>query len=377
MQSSQLEDIISLFKASGFKSAKLLVQVILIIIDIGHVGLYKIACKITSRSDKHDSKERSLRRLLDKSISAETYAKFINLIFKFSSNAYEFAMDRTNWKLGKTAVNLFVLSFNWHNIAIPLYWKFLDNKGGNSNSDDRKSLISWFIKLYGADKILNLFADREFPSIEFIKFLLAEEVNIIFRIKDKILATDTVKGKLSMKKLSRLFRALNNGNYKAEEHIRRLLDNRVFVSAKRNMNRELIVLISNQFHKDPFKLYSHRWHIECMFNKMKTKGFNLESTHITKENRIVTLVVIISLAYCYCCYIGELKNSIAAIKEKFINDVKCKTQSIFRCGFDVTKYLITLAFFGCDKVIRRQIVNLLNGKPIKASSKIYNIMLNF
>jgi hypothetical protein len=377
MQASQLKDIVSLFKTTGFKNSKLLAQIIFIIISIGHIGLYKIACNINSKAKKHDSKERSIRRLLDKSICAEIYAKFIDMIFKFSSNTYEFAIDRTNWKLGKTAVNLFILSFNWCGVAIPLYWTFLDNKGGNSDSDDRKSLISWFIKLYSANRILNLFADREFPSIEFIRFLLTEKVNFIFRIKDNILATDNVKGKLNTKKLSRLFRELNNGNYKAEQHIRRLLDNRVFVSAKRNMNGELIVLVSNQFHKDPFALYAHRWHIECMFNKMKTKGFNLESTHITKGNRIVTLFTIISLSYCYCCFIGKLKNSIKPIKEKFINNVKCKTQSIFRCGFDMMQHLITLAFTCGEQIVRRQLFELLMGKPIKSNSKIQNIMLNF
>jgi hypothetical protein len=377
MQASQLKDIVSLFKDCGFKNTKLLAQIIFIIISIGHVGLYKIACKINSKANKHDSKERSIRRLLDKPICAEIYARFIDMIFKFSATSYEFAMDRTNWKLGKTAVNLFILSFNWCGVAIPLYWIFLDNKGGNSDSDDRKSLVSWFTKLYGANRILNLFADREFPSIEFIRFLLAEQVNFIFRIKDNILATDKVKGKLSTKKLSRLFRELSNGNYKAEHHIRKLLDNRVYVSAKRNMDGELIVLISNQFHKDPFALYSHRWHIECMFNKMKTKGFNLESTHITKANRIVTLFAVISLSYCYCCLIGELKNSIKPIKEKYINNVKYKTQSIFRCGFDMMQYLINLAFACGDSILRTQLFNLLTGQPIKSSSKIQNIMLNF
>lgn len=180
---------------------KLLTQVILILISIRHIGLYKIACKINSKTNKHDSKERSIRRLLDKPICAEIYANFINMIFKFSSTSFEFAMDRTNWKLGKTAVNLFILSFNWCGVAIPLYWVFLDNKGGNSDSEDGKSLISWFIKLYGASKILNLFADREFPSIEFIRYLLEEKVNFIFRIKDNVLATYNVKGKLTTKKL--------------------------------------------------------------------------------------------------------------------------------------------------------------------------------
>ncbi|MFN8789416.1 MAG: hypothetical protein ACK5XF_08730, partial [Neisseriaceae bacterium] len=64
MQARQLTAIISLFKSCDFKSSKLLAQVVLIIISIGHIGLYKIASKINSKATKHDSKERSLRRLL-------------------------------------------------------------------------------------------------------------------------------------------------------------------------------------------------------------------------------------------------------------------------------------------------------------------------
>lgn len=149
------------------------------------------------------------------------------------------------------------------------------------------------------------------------------------------------------------------------------------MSAKRNTDGQLIVLISNQFHKDPFALYAHRWHIECMFNKMKTKGFNLESSHITKANRIITLFAIIALAYCYCCYIGELKNSIKPIKEKFINNVKYKTQSIFRSGFDLLQYIINIAFSYGVANLRRQLFDLILGKTIKSTSTIKNIMLNF
>jgi hypothetical protein len=285
-------------------------------------------------------------------------------------------MDRTNWKLGKTAINLLILSFNWHGVAIPIYWIFLDNKGGNSNSEERKNLIDWFITQFSAGRILNLYADREFPSIEFIKYLLAKQVNFVFRIKDNILATDTIKGHLTLKTLKRLFKQLTNGNYKAERHIRKLLDNRVYVSAKRNIQGELIILISNQFHKNPFALYARRWHIECMFNKMKTKGLNLESTHITKENRIVTLFSVIALAYCYCCFIGELKNSIKPIKDKLINNVKHKSQSVFKYGLYFLQHVIIMTSWGTKKPFY-QLTKLLSGNVKKPGKNLLSLMLNF
>jgi Transposase DDE domain len=376
MQANQLTDIVSSLKSCGFKKAKLLAQIIFIIIVIGNIGLYKIAAQLNTKAKKHDSKEKSIRRLLDTPICAKLYAMFIDVLFQVSTNSFEFAMDRTNWKLGKTAINLLILSFNWRGVAIPIYWVFLDNKGGNSNSDERKNLINWFISQFSAKHILNLYADREFPSMEFIKYLLANQVNFVFRIKDNILATDTIKGRLTLKTLKRLFNQLSNGNYKAEDHIRKLLDNRVYVSAKRNTKGELIVLISNQFHKDPFVLYRRRWHIECMFNKMKTKGLNLESTHITKANRIVTLFSIIALAYCYCCFIGELKNSIKPIKEKLINNVKRKSQSVFKQGFYLLQHVIAMAACGGTYPLR-QLINLLTGNARKPGKALLNLMLNF
>lgn len=376
MQASQLNQIVSLFKVCGFKSAKLLAQTIFIIISIGNIGLYKIACRINSKATKHDSKERSLRRLLDRAIGAEIYANFIDMLFHFSNDCFEFAIDRTNWKLGKTAINLFVLSFNWHGIAIPLHWMFLDNNGGNSNISQRIALLSWFLQHYKARNILNLFADREFPSIEFLRFLLEQKVNFIFRIKDNVIASDRVKGKLTRKKLSRLFRDLANGNFTSESTIRKLLDNRLFVSAKRNTNGELIVLASNQFHQDLFTLYGHRWNIECLFNKAKTKGFNMEDSHVTKPHRVVTLFTLVAIAYAYCCFIGELKHSIKPIKDKYLKGTRQKSKSIFRAGLDVIQHIIALAAYSY-KAIFSQLIKAMQGKPLKRNYMLYNIMLNF
>lgn len=376
MQDNQLADIVTLFKETGFKSAKILVSVIFIITVIGNITLYQIACHLIDHGKKHDSKERAVRRLLDCNICCKTYAKLIDTLFSFSTQAIELAMDRTNWKLGKTAINLFILSFNWNGIAIPLYWVFLDNNGGNSNSDDRKKLIDWFISQYGNDKVANLYADREFPSARFLSYLLDKRVNFVFRIKDNILIGDSVKSHYSKKTLKRLFRELSNGNYKAESHIRNLLDNRVFIAAKRNSKGELIVLVSNQYHKDPFALYAKRWNIEVMFNKFKTSGFNLEHSHITNGRRILNLFAIISLAYVYSCYIGNIRNQIKPIKQKLINNIETKSVSLFRYGFDLIKHILAVSIIQ-NKQLTCELLQLLMGVPIKPASAMVQLMSNF
>ncbi len=47
-----------------------------------------------------------------------------------------------------------------------------------------------------------------------------------------------------------------------------------------------------------------------MFGKFKIKGFNLESTHITKTNRLSNLFMLIAISYSCSCIIGENKASL-------------------------------------------------------------------
>src|SRR4051812_14445738 len=49
--------------------------------------------------------------------------------------------------------------------------------------------------------------------------------------------------------------------------------------------------------------YRKRWGIECLFGDAKTRGFNIEDTHITNPDKLATLIVVIMLAtiWAYRC----------------------------------------------------------------------------
>ena len=70
-------------------------------------------------------------------------------------------IDRTNWQFGKQNINIFMLGIASKNVAFPLIFSLL-NKKGNSNSEERISLIDRFTKLFGKDCIDCIMADREF-----------------------------------------------------------------------------------------------------------------------------------------------------------------------------------------------------------------------
>ena len=146
------------------------------------IGLIQNACvKLSDLSSSNSnsptinlsSLEQNARRMLDSmesNIPLEEYAK--SLIFDvLKLERLEIPLDRTNWERGYADINYFVLSVLYNGIAIPLYWQLLDNNGGSSNDEQRIAMIQWVIDVFGADMIDMVYADREFPSHQFLDFL--------------------------------------------------------------------------------------------------------------------------------------------------------------------------------------------------------------
>jgi hypothetical protein len=61
-------------------------------------------------------------------------------------------LDRTNWKFGKSNINILMLRVSYKNVAYPLIFKVLD-KRGNSNTQERINLVQNFINWFGTDPI--------------------------------------------------------------------------------------------------------------------------------------------------------------------------------------------------------------------------------
>jgi hypothetical protein len=289
------------------EKAYTIASIVLLLISGSKISLYQLGIGSSNKPIKLKSKEQKIRRLLAKfPITSKIYAKAIFALFGCSS--VELIIDRTNWMFGITNINYLMLSIRWQNIAIPIYWIMLDNKGGNSSSKNRIELINWFITNFSNITIDNIYADREFPSVEFISWLLHKDrnINFIFRTKNSIQASDGNK-KVSLAKLY-------------------------------------------------CKLLQH---------KHKTKSFNLESTHITNYKRLSALFTLMAISYAYCCKIGVIANSINPIKIKKLRNTKNnKTKyapefTCFKYGF----YLLKNFFdnFLCDSaVFARQLYQILN-----------------
>ena len=78
-----------------------------------------------------------------------------------SGGQWYLSMDRTNWRWGKSDINILMLGIVFKGTAIPIYWMLLD-KRGNSDTPDRVALIQMFIDHFGKNCIKGVLADQEF-----------------------------------------------------------------------------------------------------------------------------------------------------------------------------------------------------------------------
>ncbi|BCR41286.1 hypothetical protein KHAB170019_21090 [Acinetobacter baumannii] len=93
----------------------------------------------------------------------------------------QLTLDRTNWKWGKRNINILMLAIVYRGIAIPILWTLL-NKRGNSDTKDA-CFDSTLYSHFGKDRIVNVFADREFIGEQWFTWLIEQDINFCIRVK--------------------------------------------------------------------------------------------------------------------------------------------------------------------------------------------------
>ena len=131
----------------------------------------------------HASSYRRLQRFfeyvrLDGDVVARLIVGLLNL-----KGSTLLALDRTNWKLGKTDINILVLAIVTRRFKVPLMWSFL-NHPGNSSTPHRIGLIQRYLRVFGASSIKALLADREFIGDEWLSYLVESNVPFVIRLRE-------------------------------------------------------------------------------------------------------------------------------------------------------------------------------------------------
>lgn len=309
---------------------KFLTNFVTIMILTASVKLNRISLLMNTGA-KSESNYRMIQRFFKiYEMNYDEYSRFV-LGLLSSQSKYYLVMDRTNWKFGKSDINILMLGIIYKNNSFPLFWDLLD-KGGSSSTDERKELLGKAIKLLGKDRIQGLLGDREFIGVHWFRYLIANQIEFHIRIPKQVKAGSYLQK--NRKTIEYLFRYCKENVKMDYPKAVNILGFKLYVSAMKS-SKGYCVVVSNKSNLNSLEKYQMRWTIENMFGAFKRRGFNFEDTHMTNLNKIKKLIVIISIAYTWCVLVGLWISE--SIKIRIMPHGR-KQRSTFRCGFD---YLTT------------------------------------
>ena len=102
--------------------------------------------------------------------------------------------------------------------------------------------------------------------------------------------------------------------------------------------------------------------MKTLFGCLETKGFNLESTHVTNPTRLGNLMMVVAIAFAWCHLAGTREAERRPIRLKKHGR---KSDSIFRYGLDALRRIF-VGFHGKSAQKANEISNLfrLITKPL-------------
>jgi len=267
------------------------------------VNLTHIASERPARA-KVASPYRRLQRFFQQVMLPDDWSVGIVMALIGNPDRWYLCLDRTNWKIGKSDVNILMLAVVTERYRVPLMWTFLDHSG-NSTTRQRIGLMQRYLALFKASSVRMFLADREFIGQEWFKFLKDKGIPFAIRVKEEQLIVVegreySLRSYLSRCKGERGFTATlpaKAGQPALELHF----------GAKRIKGGELLIVACSEQLRGAriLRYYRWRWFIECMFADSKTKGLNLEDTRLQLSQRLSMLVAITAIAMAMACHVAS------------------------------------------------------------------------
>jgi hypothetical protein len=305
---------------------------ILALSKVQTVGFEKLAIAFEDKSKTESSLRRIQRFIAKYTLDIDLIAKLIFSLLP-EKPPYRLALDRTNWKFGSKNINILVLSVVYQGVSFPLIFSMMD-KFGNSSTQERIDLIERYIKLFGTSSIDCLLADREFIGEQWIGFLNNNKIRYYIRIKENFKVYIPRNGHIV--KASWLFNSLKLNQFLYYRRIVKVNNQLCYISGSKVLNKkgavEFQIIISFNKPEKADKLYKQRWQIETAFKALKTSGFNIEDTHLTKLDRVEKLFALVLIAFTWAYKIGIELNRLRPIK---IKKHGRRAYSFFKYGLNI------------------------------------------
>ena len=299
------------------------------------VNLSELAVAFPGRAQPDSHYKRQQRFFRSFELDYGVIAKVIVAWLKIPE-PWVLAVDRTQWDVGSTTVNILTLGVVHQGIAFPLVWQMLDKKG-NSNTDERIDLMERFYELFPTTPVRCLTTDREFVGGDWLNYLLlapGQKLKTPFRLR--IRASELLSDGHRHLKVGIVFSHLRVGETQVLKKRRRLWGRWVYVAATRISDGQLLVVATDQAPESALADYALRGSIETLFGIFKSRGFRLEETGMRDLERLKKLFALLTLALGWAVQVGLWLHEHKPLAIKAHGRL---AKSIFRYGVDHLRHI--------------------------------------
>lgn len=210
------------------------------------------------------------------------------------------------------------------------------------------------IALIPAEKIDNLLADREFIGKEWFEWL--EQNNLLFRLR--IREDFSIGGRNGKKiKAGQFFRHLKMNQSEVWMTKRRVSDVLLYIAARRSA-KGLMIVVGTKNPETMIEDYSRRWGIETLFGCLKSRGFEIESTHTTEPEKMDKLMAILALTFLWCMVAGHWQYGEA--DQLPLNKHYRPAKSLFRLGLDLLRRVLLNSCSKNDQISFLDLLHVLS-----------------
>lgn len=304
-----------------------LAKFLVALVQVKTVNLVQVSSVMSGRAKQSSHYKRIQRFLRFFHLPFAELARFVIALAGLKP-PFTITIDRTDWYLGQTPLNVLLLGIASQGISFPLLWTILEKKGC-SDTAERITLIEDYLRLFGRQSIDFICADREFIGVGWLAFLCRERIPFRLRLKENLLVDNSRHSKRVAAR--NLFRTQRAGVGVLLEGKRQVLGQSLFVMGMRRSDGEYVIIVSAEESEQLLSDYARRWGIETLFGCLKTRGFCLEATHVTDKVRLKKLLALIVLAFCWAYRTGQWLTRSEPLKVKKHGRL---AKSIFRHGFD-------------------------------------------
>lgn len=266
-------------------------------------GLAEIAARLPLKTTRSDMREQWLRRLLKNELldPFEVMQPFARMELEKAASAGQtifLQMDQTD--LGDRFAVL-MLALRVGGRSLPLLWK-VESGAANIGFDGQQELLDRLLGWIPVGAQVMLLADRFYPSAKLLQWLKAKGWKYRLRLKGNLLVD---VGRPDVETIADLAAGVTHRFEPQALLFASMESTAIGILHEEGHPEPWIIAMDCQPNRASVMDYSQRWGIEPMFSDYKSRGFNLEDTHLEDPDRLDRMMLFMALAMYWCTDVGR------------------------------------------------------------------------